>query len=122
MKRLLIIASGCLGGLALTWICLYVFSRLDWPETWPTARDKKIGCWGLEHCANPPATVYVYLALFLLGPAIYFSTINGLAYRNWPLKKWAWSAGIGALLAIAFYYLSYAWPGVIAYLTNALSL
>lgn len=120
MKRALVIASGFLCGVTLTWICLYVFSRFDWPVTWAIVRDGKSDCWDLEHCANPKATVYVYLTLFLLGPGIYFSAINGLAYRNWSLKKWAWFAGIGALLEITLYYLSYAGPSFIAYFKKAL--
>lgn len=119
MKRLLAIAAGFPSGITLTWICLYVFSRLDWPVSGAIVRDRKSDCWDLEHCANPHATDYVYLTLFLLWPAIYFSTINGLAYRKWSLKNWAWSTGIGGLLAMAFYYLAYAGPGILAYLTNA---
>ncbi|MEN7528012.1 hypothetical protein [Cupriavidus sp. DL-D2] len=112
MKRLLISVCGCIAGLMLTWTSLYVLSQFEWPVTWNTKRDPN--CWDLDHCDHPSIKNYLVLILFFLGPSMYFGVVNALAFARWPGRRWAWANGIGAVVAIAGYYFTFAGPALLA--------
>lgn len=113
MRRLGAVVIGFGWGLLLSWLSLYMFSHIDWPAVRTHASD----CSDMEHC-NPRAVALLALAATLFLPAFVFSTLNGVAYRRWSTQKWAIVFGLGSLVVVLLYLMSYAAPrlGIIKFL------
>lgn len=105
MKRAAIGFAGIAYGMFLTWLCLYIFSRVTWPTPHVAAR----GCADLEHCS---AQWWTYPLLFatLFAPAILFGLLNTVAWQRWTVRKWAWVAGLLTVATSTLYLAAYALP------------
>ncbi len=98
MRRFAISLCGLLFGLAVTWTFIYTFSHIQ------SARPNHIatGCHELGKCPSPWWVAPILISYFF-GPAIAFCALNGIAWKRWPIRKWAlWSIGILAVTAILY--------------------
>jgi len=109
MKRFGISTLGFLFGLFLTWACLYVGQFIRWHPLrkigWLTAGPGNPMCRDLEHCSKAPWTLYLFLFLLILGPALAFTATNFFAWKRWSLAKWSKWQGALTLCIVAFYFL-----------------
>ncbi|WP_198118328.1 hypothetical protein [Massilia rhizosphaerae] len=103
MKRLAAGFSGIVFGLMLSWLCLYVFSRLNWPIPSHVPTND---CSDLEHCPTSLAT-YVQLSATLFGPALLFGLLNAVGWKRLSLREWAVLSGVAVVSTIAFYLAGY---------------
>jgi hypothetical protein len=103
VKRLAAGFSGVVFGLLLSWLCLYVFSRFNWPvpNNAPTN-----DCSDLEHCPQKVMT-YLQLSATLFGPALLFGLLNAIAWKRMPVRKWAVLSGVAATCTVGFYLAGY---------------
>ena len=89
MKRLAAGLAGVVAGLFVTWLCLYAFSHVDWPASGKAAT----GCHEIDKC---PMSWWADVALLadVFGPALLLGALNAVAWRRWPLRRWAgWALG-----------------------------
>ena len=105
MKRLPVSLGGAIFGLFVTWVCLYIASKINWPALAAPAQ----GCYEIDKC---PTCWWTYPALFgtLLGPALLLGLVNAFAWRRWTLRRWAWSFGTLVLLTIVFHFAGHVLP------------
>lgn len=107
MKRFGVALAGFAFGLFLTWLCLYSFSRINWPVSSTPAR----GCYEIDHC---PTHWWTYPTFFgtLLGPSLLFGFVNALAWKRWTLRRWAGGLAALTLLTVAFYLAGHVLPSL----------
>ena len=103
MKRAAICVGGFAYGLFLTWICLYIFSHIDWPSPDRPA----IGCHEIDKC---PMSWWTLPLLFthLLGAPVLFGILNAVEWQRWSNKKWTWGFGGLTVLTVAHRLAGYA--------------
>jgi hypothetical protein len=106
VKRTAIGITGLVFGLFLTWLCLYVFSHMHWPQSGRPVN----GCHELGKCpVSWLAGTQLFLSLF--GPALLFGLLNGAAWKRWTLRKWMiWFAAL-IFFTVVFYLYGYAHQG-----------
>ena len=99
MKRLAISLCGTLYGLLLTWLRLYAYSHIKWPDISDSSRH---GCHELGKCTVAWWEGALLIA-YVLAPALLFCMLNAIAYKRWSRRKWTLSLGIGTVLASLLY-------------------
>jgi len=89
MKRLAAALAGVAAGLVLTWLCFYAFSHVDWPVSGKAAAScREIGKCPMSRWAGAALLAEVF------GPALLLGALNAVAWRRWPLRRWAgWALG-----------------------------
>lgn len=98
VNRLVISLCGLLFGLLVTWVFIYTFSHLYWVVPNHIATD----CHELGKCATPWWVAPVLIS-YSFGPAIAFCALNAVAWRRWPVRKWAlWGVAILAVTATLY--------------------
>ncbi|WP_071763578.1 hypothetical protein [Burkholderia ubonensis] len=103
MKRFAAFLLGTLYGLLLTWVFLYTYSNIKWPEI---QSNSPHGCRELDKCAIPWWEGALLLS-YLLAPALLFGLLNAIAYKRWSRQKWAISLSIGTMLVSLLYLETY---------------
>uniref|UniRef100_A0A0S4TYC1 Putative transmembrane protein n=1 Tax=Ralstonia solanacearum TaxID=305 RepID=A0A0S4TYC1_RALSL len=61
MKRIALAILGCVWGLLVTWVSVYVFNQIHWPEV----QSHATGCNDMEHCASHATFIGGMLATLL---------------------------------------------------------
>jgi hypothetical protein len=97
MKRIAVAFAGLLYGLVLTFLCLYVLSRIQWTPSKEPAR----GCHEIGKC---PITWWEFLLLLvdIFGSSILFALLNFVAWRRWSPPKLAFSFVALTILTVAY--------------------
>ncbi len=105
MKRLAVAVAGVVFGLFVSWLCLYSFSRIDWP----VSNRPASGCHEIAHC---PIYWWTYPLLIgtLIGPSLLLGLVNAAAWKRWTLRRWSWTFGLLTLLTGLFYLAGYLLP------------
>lgn len=100
MKRAAFSLAGVVYGLFLTWLCLYIFSHIEWPQS-----DKPAtGCHELGECPVPWWSLALLFVDVLASPML-FGILNAVAWKRWSIYKWGWYFG-GLTVATAAYRLA----------------
>jgi hypothetical protein len=98
VKRLAVASGGFAYGLVLTWACLFMLSRLPLHDTGRIAT----GCHEIGKCPFP-WWGWLFMPVYLFGPAILLATINAIAWRKWPVSRWARCCAGLSVAAVALY-------------------
>lgn len=85
MKRAVICFAGFAYGVLLTWLCLYVVSRMEWSGRASCAGD----CCEIGHCQAQWWAAAAILA-YLLGFPTLLGLLNAVAWGRWSTRRWAW--------------------------------
>ncbi|AOE90196.1 hypothetical protein ACPPTR_13435 [Ralstonia pseudosolanacearum] len=102
MKRIALAVLGFVWGLLVTWVSVYVFNHIHWPEV----QSHATGCNDMEHCKSHTILIWGMLAT-LLWPAVTFAILNAVAFRRWSGRKWGIAFVVLTVLVVLFYLAPY---------------
>ncbi|MGF7134532.1 hypothetical protein P3T40_006036 [Paraburkholderia sp. EB58] len=103
MKRCAVSFGGFAYGLCFTWLCLSVLSHFHWSRH----HDRiATGCREIGKCPFP-WWGWLFLSLYIFGPAIILAMINAVAWQRWSVRKWACSCFGVTVLVLALYAADY---------------